>query len=407
MPFLQGLAYAILAPSVVLAQLDIPSDGSDGALHITEDTVIDLSKAVPGRWDDNNSGNAGKGIYDAEKWAVVFKYSSVTIDGHIAGDPAGLKGRTLRFINHKSRAPVVWLVQGRVIINGKLDLTGANEPGSTVARLVPAEPGPGGFRGGAMGPLGFGSGYGPGGGDNTRSVYNMDGKYASVYGNPQIIPLIGGSGSASREVYGGAAGGGAILIASGAGVEINGLIDASGGHTFAWWGDTRGSGGAIRIIAPNIEGHIPPNSGLTANMLALPNGRIRVEGQLSPAVIHSPETVGVAPASPPIIWPPANAPKAKILSVDSTPPENADDPSAPLVAAADIAIENNNPVNILIETRDFPIEGVVQLAVVPKFGERSWFTATRVGGNISLATWQVTTVLPQGFTVLQVRATQP
>jgi len=83
------------------------------------------------------------------------------------------------------------------------------------------------------------------------------------------------------------------------------------------------------------------------------------------------------------------------------------DPSSPLIASADVAIQNNSPVHIDIETRDFPIEGVVQLAVIPKFGRRSWHTATRISGDINVATWRVTTTLPQGFVTLQARATQP
>jgi len=50
---------------------------------------------------------------------------------------------------------------------------------------------------------------------------------------------------------------------------------------------------------------------------------------------------------------------------------------------------------------------VVQLAVIPKFGQRGWLTATRVSGDITKATWRVITTLPQGFVTLQARATQP
>jgi len=83
------------------------------------------------------------------------------------------------------------------------------------------------------------------------------------------------------------------------------------------------------------------------------------------------------------------------------------DPNAPLLASADVAIQNNAPVNILIETQDFPIEGVVQLHISPKFAARTTHTATRISGDINVATWRVTTTLPQGFVTLQARATQP
>lgn len=83
------------------------------------------------------------------------------------------------------------------------------------------------------------------------------------------------------------------------------------------------------------------------------------------------------------------------------------DPRAPLVAAADVAIQNSNQVNILIETTNFPIEGAVQLNITPKFGDRTTLTATRLSGDITSAIWRVQTTLPQGFVTLQARATQP
>ncbi|MEO7676561.1 MAG: hypothetical protein ABIV39_07360, partial [Verrucomicrobiota bacterium] len=127
---------ALVLTRPLFAQLIIPSDGSDGALNITTSTNIDLSRAVTGAWDANNTTNVGKGIYDVSKWAVVFKYSSVNIAA----------GATVTFKNHASRAPVVWLVQSNVNIAGTLSLDG--ERGLTQsANLV--EGGPGGFRGGA------------------------------------------------------------------------------------------------------------------------------------------------------------------------------------------------------------------------------------------------------------------
>jgi hypothetical protein len=110
---LLSLAPALLLPTQ--AAIVVPgANGSDGALNITQDTVIDLSKATTGTWDDNNSANAGNGVYDPEKWAVVFKYTSVNV----------LAGKKLTFKNHATRAPVVWLVSGNVTIGGTVDLSG-------------------------------------------------------------------------------------------------------------------------------------------------------------------------------------------------------------------------------------------------------------------------------------------
>lgn len=176
------LALALLA-TPALAQLNVPSDGSDGALNITTNTVIDLSKASYAAWNQNNSTNAGNGVYDGNKWAVVFKYSSVTIASNA----------TVTFLNHPTHAPVVWLVQSNVTINGNLSLDGSDWTGAYPDYLVPTEPGPGGFRGGAYSSSGGSAGYGTGGGCNSVNCGGAN--YGSGYGNPQVIPLLGGSGS--------------------------------------------------------------------------------------------------------------------------------------------------------------------------------------------------------------------
>lgn len=98
------LLFAALALPAT-AQLNIPSDGSDGAFAPTADIEIDLGQAITGTWSDDNAGSdIGKGIYDPAQWAVVFEYSSINI-------PAGV---TVTFKNHPSNPPVIWLVSGWV-----------------------------------------------------------------------------------------------------------------------------------------------------------------------------------------------------------------------------------------------------------------------------------------------------
>ena len=53
------VALAWIYISAASAQLSIPSDGSDGEFHPIESIVVDLSQAVAGNWDDDNSANAG------------------------------------------------------------------------------------------------------------------------------------------------------------------------------------------------------------------------------------------------------------------------------------------------------------------------------------------------------------
>ena len=84
---------AVLGGRIAIGAINVPSDGSDGALVITTNAVIDLSQAITGNWDANNSAHAGQGIYDSNKWAVVFKYSGVVVQ---AGATVTFKNRFIR-----------------------------------------------------------------------------------------------------------------------------------------------------------------------------------------------------------------------------------------------------------------------------------------------------------------------
>ncbi len=151
-----------------MAQIVTGSDGSDGAFVFVQDTgpgaqantmTIDLALAASGldgqgqpiTWQ-TPSPVAGRGVYDPFVWAVVFKYSAIAM-------PAG---KTVRFANHPSRAPVVWLVAGSVVVEagGQVVLDGVG----SFSGGAHTEPGPGGFRSGQ--PIsGVGTdGFGPGGG---------------------------------------------------------------------------------------------------------------------------------------------------------------------------------------------------------------------------------------------------
>ena len=299
----------LMACSVCMA-LNIPgADGSDGVLKITTaDCVngvytIDLGRAATKLWTAKPT-IAGCGVYDPEKWAVVFKYSSVQID----------EGCTLKFVNHPSNPPVYWLVSGNVVINGEINLDGdRGQDYGDVGMTVCAKPGPGGFAGGLSMTYDSqsryyyygGGGYGPGGatsqlrrslnssnysvvgagashstkGTSTSNGSNYSGyntsDSGSLYSNDEIIPLIGGSGGAGYNgfsyssttlVGGGAggAGGGAICIAVKGTVSLNGSIKARGNRgggyidgantsSFHFMGGC-GSGGAVRILADSVSG---------------------------------------------------------------------------------------------------------------------------------------------------------
>jgi len=367
--------------AVSCAQLVVPgANGSDGVFSPTENIVIDLSKATEGKWDTDNFGNQGNGVYDGEKWAVVFKYSSVNI-------PAGV---TVSFSPNASRAPVVWLISGDVQINGKIVVRNA-----------------GAFRGGRTRNVRLteSAGYGWGGGqlDAGQALY------AKAYGNSSIIPLIGGSGGAGRSDNGGGqfyatAGGGAILIACGGSMLINGSIDADADHANA---GGNGSGGAIRLVASALSGA----GSLTA--IGGPrfrfggDGRIRLEAlSVTGTLVSEPETSFFTPRNPVQLWPEDTAPFTRIVSVGGAPVGN--DPKALLgLPGADVNLEVNAPVPIIIETKNLPINSSVSARITPWEGPYVWVPAAFTSGTAEQALWTATYNLPKGFNAIQVRAVAP
>lgn len=382
---LATLTFLVGTFSAAVAQLTIPSDGSDGVFNPTANVEIDLSRAVTGTWGDSNTANAGNGIYDAVKWAVVFKYASVNIP----------EGVTVTFANHPTHAPVVWLVQGTVTIAGTVNVNGKSgflNGGS--AALVPTEPGPGGFRGGPGGPSGRGYGLGIGGALNYP-------QYAANYGNPQILPLIGGSGSGAYNTSSsGAGGGGAILVVSSGTIQLSGSITATGGTLAGAGSEWFGSGGAIKLIGNQVTGAGTVNAGTT--------GRVRIEtNSLAASIITTPSTIAVPPGTTPTIFQAATSPTVKIISVDGVP--SPADPTAPLISSADIAIQKNTPVIIVLETRNFATAGaVVSVRIGNKYGNPTSVNATLdAGGTTMVSTWRVSTTLAPGFVTLQARATGP
>jgi hypothetical protein len=135
-------------------------------------------------------------------------------------------------------------------------------------------------------------------------------------------------------------------------------------------------------------------------------GRIRIE---TPSLLASlrtaPETVAVTPLANPIIWPADDAPTVRVLSVDGQAAP--DDPTAPVVSTADVAVQNNGTVQVILETKNFPIQGVVQLRTVQKYGPAAWVSAAYSAGDFARSTWIANVTFAPGFTTLQARATVP
>lgn len=207
------------------------SDGSLGDVVISENTTVPLPP--DGR----------------------LQYKSLTVNS----------GARLNFTRNIRNTPVFILSQADVIVDGIIDVNGSSASGPTGGIA-----GPGGFDGGKPGfgvEVGPGNGYGPGGalgGPNQCDANGAgggaygtagSGKTGATYGNVTLIPLVGGSGGgggAGQPGGGGGGGGGAILIASNTRIAISGTVESRGGGAQTCLNG--GSGGAIRLLAPKVEG---------------------------------------------------------------------------------------------------------------------------------------------------------
>jgi len=232
-------------------------------------------------------------------------------------------------------------------------------------------------------------GFGPPGGRYWQ--------HRSVYGNPQLLPLMGGSGAATGFGFTGGGGGGAVLIASEGRITLGsaGVISAKGGGN----NSADAAGGAIRLVANELIGSGTINAG--------PEGIIRLESNISTQqrFNKTPDTQAYLPGNPAQIWPAADAPTARIVQVNGL--NVPADPLARIDDGSDIRMETATPVDVIIETRNFPVSGKVMLRVGPKFGAATEVAAEHDSGNQSLSKWKVSRVLATGFTVLQVRAFVP
>lgn len=412
------LALALLAVAAPWshANITVPgANGTDGALNITANTEIDLAQAVAAQWDANNSANVGKGVYDAAQWAVVFKYTSVNIAA----------GATVTFKNHPTHAPVVWLVSGDVTIAGTVSLDGQ----SGQAFPNHAEPGPGGFRGGMEydASVGMGSGFGPGGGQRgnwgmaasygTQGTINNNGwslPIPATYGNPSLIPLVGGSGGGAHdgrgERMGGGAGGGAMLIAATGTVTITGEVRANGGY-----GRTAGgAGGGIRIVATTLAGtgqlNAKGNTYSGWNVGGL--GRIRLERVANTntiATVPSPSIVPLADSTAALLWPPATAPKVEIVSIGGAAVPT--DPKASFgTYGADVSIAQATTTPVVVRTTNVELASQVFVRATPRTGAN--YTEVAATGALISSTplvveWTATLPVSTGYSAVQVRVVRP
>lgn len=438
-----GVFVGLMAAGLARGQWDSGSDGSDGVFNPVASIEIDLGTAMTGTWDttpggDVNSDGIADGVYDPVQWAVVFKYSSITI-------PAGVG---VTFKNHPSGAPVVWLSQGNVTIDGTVNLDGKSVTAPSAIQFF-AEGGPGGWAGGQRGYVGMSAGnsvgQGPGGTNNSAGLGNCSGAglpashvtrppiaqvttaISKVYDNTLIYasPLHGGSGgtasgNAASEAGGG--GGGAILIACGdddlPGIETMSLggtlvVRALGGSGAAStpneYGGGGGSGGTIRLRAEQLSVaagcSLNVNSGYRSNACDITRdatGRVEIEYDI--VTNGLPSITGSALIYQSVAYPifPPTPPTVRIVSIDGVPA-----PVDPLsgILTTDVSIDNSAPVSVLVQgenLNDTLADETVQVRVTPARGGvyTANATLTESGGIWSGAA--TLTFLPGRFEV-QVR----
>ncbi|MCG3198350.1 MAG: hypothetical protein GHCLOJNM_02849 [bacterium] len=314
--------------------------------------------------------------------------------------------------------PVVWLAQGDVMIEGIIDLTGANGHGPSDPRL-PAKGGAGGYDGGVGGtaleiPLagsgpgggsggGIGSGSGAGAGHFQVGAAGGGTSFGGIaYGNTHCLPLVGGSGGGGGDGSvipagggGGGGGGGAILIATSNDTAINGSILASGGPGGgSTAGGGGGSGGTIRLTANRVLGNGTVNAaGGSAPFGGVGSvGRIRIEsfidefnGTVSPLPIRS---------SPGVVFPPSNYPILKATTIGGTgvPESPQDDPSSP-----DVILNAESPVTLNLEAMNIPVGTTVRVRVVSEESPQQIITSSGLAGSFLSSTAQATINLPLGL----------
>lgn len=398
-------ALTVLGSSSAFALIDVgTTDASDGAINVNsfENRVLALSEASPANWDAV-SPVPGKGVYDNNVFAVVYKFSTLNIP----------LNASITFSNRANTCPVVIIVQGNATIDGTINL---NSNGS--------QPGPGGFFGGAFGNTAgtiLGSaGGGPGGGQpsSTNGVLAGSGSYStfgtagiglgSLYGNDRIIPLIGGSGGGAYYQNSGQGGGGALLLVVRGTLTVNGSIQANAPSvSFNLYG--AGSGGAIRFITETLAG--------TGNLQAISGGgnnttggqgRIRIEkingaltGQ-STAPIPSYGSVGVVAK----LWPDNLDPSVSVVSVGSISAPT--DPFGGLTAP-DIELPSEGPFTVQAQAKNIPTNGTWSVVLRSNLRNGAAFETpmTFQSGNQLLSYWTTSLTFAEGLRTIQVRAFKP
>jgi hypothetical protein len=374
----------------------------------------------------------------------VFNFGMVNI-------PTGV---TITFKRNATNTPVTILATGDVTISGTISVNGSDASANT-----PGAGGPGGFDGGfggnpnvlgsrgqgpggggggltnGLGGSGGGVGFGVAGSTNGCGLNCIGSSYYCVsgygsggasYGNPSMIPLIGGSGGGggagvTNVSGGGGGGGGAILIASSGTIKINsaGSITAKGGNG-AYAGSYLcsavggncggnsslnagggGSGGAIRLVANVItgEGTITATGGGSPYINATcsqytyiggagGDGRIRLEAWTNSRISNS-TPIYTSSSSPISLYPPT-VPSLAITQVNG---QNVSATPSGALRAPDVILPFNTPtpVTVTVSAANVPLAGgkTVTVKALPESGNNVITVTGTLTGTDSASSTQV------------------
>jgi hypothetical protein len=409
------------SPKFVLAQVNSGSDGHDGVLNPTTNTVINMA--------DHPDG--------------IYHYSAVNI-------PFGL---SVSFVQNTNYSPVVWLVQSNCTIAGTVSVNGVEGGHGITGSLG----GPGGWRGGNGAPMqGLlpESGYGPGGGkvgSNTdwnggNASHSTLGAWSTnelrlpddtvfrqhlpgdLYGNIYGLPLWGGSGgSGGQAANGGGGGGGAILLAVGGTLAISGNISARGGDGYyvyrdnngnSWEGGTggAGSGGSIRIVASSLTGggFLDTGGGSASYGIRYPSpgyysyynnhagdGRVRIEVLLDMFTGNASGTTTRGYTG--IIFAPTNQQSQLFISSVGGQPVSRNPTGVVVTPDALIGSQQLNPVSITVICVNIPLNSDIIVEVRPSNGPYASAVGRNTSGAFTLSTATVFLNVPRGGGTIQAK----
>ncbi len=344
--------------------------------------------------------------------------------------PAGV---TVRFGKNATNTPATLLFTGDVTIAGTINVAG--QPGSPGGSglLFPnlgGAGGPGGFDGGAgsygpPGPSNGGVGLGPGGGLTGTVVglpicpgagggFGTPGQKATVsffgsggpvtcaaggqaYGNPQLLPLIGGSGGGGGSTLtawtaaAGGGGAGALLIASAGTITLTGTISAvggAGGSVGTFFAGGGGAGGAVRLIATTLAGSggtitVAGGAGFDTANGAGGAGRIRLEA-FTNTLTATLGGAGATFAAPGPVFA-TTLPGLAIASVAgvAAPPAPTGSYATPDVTLPSTA---TSPVAVVVNATNIPLATPVVLRAKPQTGTATTATTGGLSGTLAAST---------------------